>query len=61
MLAKRPDDRPATAAEVGQRLACIANGLHGSAYDRLDVSVFTSVHGAGMGKASGRSANRVGD
>ena len=57
MLAKRPDDRPASAAGVGQRLARIANRSHGGAYDRLELSVFTSMHGGGMGRASGRSAN----
>jgi serine/threonine protein kinase len=41
MLAKRPDDRPATAAEVGQRLTRIADRLDGTVYDRLDLSVFT--------------------
>ena len=60
MLAKRPDDRPATAAEVGQRLTRIASRIHGCAYERLDLSVFTSMHGGGQGRASGRSANRVG-
>jgi len=62
MLAKRPDNRPTTAAEVGQRVARIARRMHGGgAYERLDLSVFTSVHGGGQGRASGRSANRVGN
>lgn len=60
MLAKRPDHRPATASEVGKRVARIGNRTHGGMYDRLDLSVFTSVRGGGQGRASGRSANRVG-
>ncbi len=60
MLAKRPDERPATAAEVGQQLTRIASRIHGSSYERLELSVFTSVHEGGQGRASGRSANRVG-
>ena len=60
MLAKRPDERPATAAEVGQHLTRIASRIHGSAYELLELSFFTSVHGGGQERASGRSANRVG-
>ena len=56
MLAKRPDDRPATAAEVGEQLTRIATRLYSSAYERLDVSDLASVNGGGMGRASGRLA-----
>jgi len=58
MLAKRADDRPATAAEVGEHLTRIAARLGGSADERLDadVSILGSVNGGGTGRASGRSA-----
>jgi serine/threonine protein kinase len=56
MLAKRADERPATAAEVSQHLTRIAAGLRASAYARLDLSVIAR----GDGGASGRPANRVG-
>jgi len=63
MLAKRPDSRPTTAAEVGQRVARIARRLDGGgAYDRRrEISVLTVVQGGEQGRASGRSADRVGN
>ncbi len=52
---------PTIAPRRRRRLASVwrasRTGSHGSAYDRLDLSVFTSMHGGGKGRASGRSAN----
>jgi eukaryotic-like serine/threonine-protein kinase len=60
MLSKRREDRPATAAEVGQRLARVARRVHSSAFGRIDLAFLASMHGGWEGRASGRPANRVG-